>query len=218
MQPTEPVDPLRAGAQHQMIDIAEQYIGAGGAHSWTNIALTVAAVPTGMKAGVRIVPRGVVISPLRAAPSVEEPRMKILRQGGEGNRGSKFYGLSLCGIFSAERGDLHDFIVAAVGVVPMHGEKRIHENGDLAQFVRQGLATPRQNLSFRRAAERTGGNARRRDRMRRTRPMSRRRRLARRCADQASLRFGRIVAPQREQANVARLAHAGNNRQASPDQ
>jgi hypothetical protein len=29
------------------------------------------AVPTGMKAGVRIVPRGVVISPLRAAPSVK---------------------------------------------------------------------------------------------------------------------------------------------------
>ena len=32
VQPTKPVDPLRAGAQHQMIDIAEQYIGAGGAH------------------------------------------------------------------------------------------------------------------------------------------------------------------------------------------
>ena len=29
-------------------------------------------------------------------------------------------------------------------------------------------------------------------------------------------RLGRIVAPQREQANVARLAHAGNNKQASP--
>ena len=33
------------------------------------IALTVAAVPTGMKAGVRIVPRGVEIAPSRAAPS-----------------------------------------------------------------------------------------------------------------------------------------------------
>jgi hypothetical protein len=33
------------------------------------IALTVAAVPTGMKAGVRISPRGVWITPARAAPS-----------------------------------------------------------------------------------------------------------------------------------------------------
>src|SRR3954464_11843322 len=34
------------------------------------IALTVAAVPTGMKAGVRIVPRRIAISPVRALPSV----------------------------------------------------------------------------------------------------------------------------------------------------
>src|SRR6188768_2478708 len=34
------------------------------------IALTVAAVPTGMKAGVRISPRCMVIAPVRAAPSV----------------------------------------------------------------------------------------------------------------------------------------------------
>jgi hypothetical protein len=34
------------------------------------MALTVAAVPTGMNAGVRITPRGMRISPLRAAPSV----------------------------------------------------------------------------------------------------------------------------------------------------
>ena len=33
------------------------------------MALTVAAVPTGMKAGVRISPRGVWITPVRAAPS-----------------------------------------------------------------------------------------------------------------------------------------------------
>ena len=33
------------------------------------IALTVAAVPTGMKAGVRMTPRGVVMAPMRAAPS-----------------------------------------------------------------------------------------------------------------------------------------------------
>jgi hypothetical protein len=36
------------------------------------IALTVAAVPTGMKAGVRISPRCMEIVPLRAAPSVED--------------------------------------------------------------------------------------------------------------------------------------------------
>ena len=34
------------------------------------IALTVAAVPTGMKAGVRISPRCIAIVPVRAAPSV----------------------------------------------------------------------------------------------------------------------------------------------------
>ena len=32
------------------------------------MALTVAAVPTGMKAGVRIIPRGVEIAPVRAFP------------------------------------------------------------------------------------------------------------------------------------------------------
>jgi hypothetical protein len=36
------------------------------------IAFTVAAVPTGMKAGVRISPRGVLIAPVRARPSVAE--------------------------------------------------------------------------------------------------------------------------------------------------
>ena len=34
-----------------------------------SMALTVAAVPTGMKAGVRMTPRGVAISPRRALPS-----------------------------------------------------------------------------------------------------------------------------------------------------
>ena len=34
------------------------------------MALTVAAVPTGMKAGVRIMPRGVEMAPVRARPSV----------------------------------------------------------------------------------------------------------------------------------------------------
>jgi len=35
-----------------------------------SMAFTVPAVPTGMKAGVRIFPRSVDISPRRAAPSV----------------------------------------------------------------------------------------------------------------------------------------------------
>ena len=39
-------------------------------------AFTVAAVPTGMKAGVRIAPRGVAITPLRAAPSVAAMRKR----------------------------------------------------------------------------------------------------------------------------------------------
>ncbi len=36
------------------------------------IAFTVAAVPTGMNAGVRISPRRIAIEPVRAAPSVAE--------------------------------------------------------------------------------------------------------------------------------------------------
>ncbi len=36
------------------------------------IALTLAAVPTGMKAGVRIAPRFIAILPVRALPSVAE--------------------------------------------------------------------------------------------------------------------------------------------------
>jgi hypothetical protein len=36
------------------------------------MALTVAAVPTGMNAGVSIAPRGVEIVPRRAGPSVAE--------------------------------------------------------------------------------------------------------------------------------------------------
>ena len=34
-----------------------------------NIAFTVAPVPTGMKAGVRMTPRGVAMAPVRALPS-----------------------------------------------------------------------------------------------------------------------------------------------------
>ena len=36
------------------------------------MAFTVAAVPTGMNAGVRISPRFIAITPVRAAPSVAE--------------------------------------------------------------------------------------------------------------------------------------------------
>jgi hypothetical protein len=36
------------------------------------IAFTVAAVPTGMKAGVWISPRAIAMTPVRAAPSVAE--------------------------------------------------------------------------------------------------------------------------------------------------
>src|SRR5688572_2247931 len=47
------------------------------ARTWSvNMALTVAAVPTGMKAGVRMLPRDVAISPRRAPPSCVV-RMKL---------------------------------------------------------------------------------------------------------------------------------------------
>jgi hypothetical protein len=46
------------------------------------IAFTVAAVPTGMKAGVRISPRNMLIVPARAAPSVasmEKAKRSVMR-------------------------------------------------------------------------------------------------------------------------------------------
>ena len=45
------------------------------------IALTVAAVPTGMNAGVRISPRCMLIVPVRAAPSVAaiEKEKRVIR-------------------------------------------------------------------------------------------------------------------------------------------
>src|SRR3989337_514023 len=58
-----------------------------------NMALTVAPVPTGMKAGVRTIPRGIVIVPVRALPSRALPEKEIrsanrrsfhLSPGGEG--------------------------------------------------------------------------------------------------------------------------------------
>ena len=51
------------------------------------IALTVAWVPTGMKAGVRMFPRGVEISPRRAVPSVARTRKEnaVMTQARAGN-------------------------------------------------------------------------------------------------------------------------------------
>ena len=73
VQAAELGDALGAGPQHQMIGVGEDDVGAGRrAPSSGNMALTVAAVPTGMKAGVRMTPRGVAISPAwrrRHAPS-----------------------------------------------------------------------------------------------------------------------------------------------------
>src|SRR5688572_12211768 len=57
------------------------------------IALTVAAVPTGMKAGVLISPRRIAIVPARAAPSVAEME-KVKR--GEGMRGAPTPSLLPC--------------------------------------------------------------------------------------------------------------------------
>ena len=52
-----------------MIGVAKNNAGACRFTSSRKTAFTVAAVPTGMNAGVHIVPRGVEISPSRAPPS-----------------------------------------------------------------------------------------------------------------------------------------------------
>src|SRR5262245_24889269 len=50
-------------------------MSAPAARTWSMyMALTVPPVPTGMKAGVRTVPRGMEISPRRAPPSVASRR------------------------------------------------------------------------------------------------------------------------------------------------
>jgi hypothetical protein len=54
------------------------------------IALTVAAVPTGMNAGVRISPRCIVMAPVRAAPSLAAmSNAKRLMRGGLARRGAE---------------------------------------------------------------------------------------------------------------------------------
>ena len=72
VQPAQPRDPLGGRAQHQVIGVAEDDVGPARRDLAGRSALTVAAVPTGMKAGVRIVPRRMVIAPVRAAPSVAD--------------------------------------------------------------------------------------------------------------------------------------------------
>src|ERR1700753_3200658 len=63
-------DPLGARAQHQGIGVAERDVGAGLAALAQCTPFMAPAVPTGMKAGVRTTPCGVVRRPVRAAPSV----------------------------------------------------------------------------------------------------------------------------------------------------
>ena len=55
VQAAEPGDALGAGPQHQVIGVGEDDVGAGRRTSSGNMALTVAPVPTGMKAGVRMI-------------------------------------------------------------------------------------------------------------------------------------------------------------------
>ena len=69
VQAAEGGDPLGSGSEHQVIGVREHDIAPSARTASGCIALTVAAVPTGMKAGVLIAPRGVEIDPTRAAPS-----------------------------------------------------------------------------------------------------------------------------------------------------
>jgi len=62
--------PFGAGAQHEVIGMPRMMSAPVARTVSGFIALTVAAVPTGMKAGVRISPRCIRIVPVRAFPSV----------------------------------------------------------------------------------------------------------------------------------------------------
>ena len=78
VQAAEPRHALGARPQHQVIGVAEDDVGAERrAPGPYTCAFTVPPVPTGMKAGVRIVPRGMEISPRRALPSVAIRRKPI---------------------------------------------------------------------------------------------------------------------------------------------
>ncbi len=71
VQAAEPLDPVGAGPQHQVVGVAEDRCAAPVARTWSAvIALTVPAVPTGMNTGVaHRAMRGVRACPARAAPS-----------------------------------------------------------------------------------------------------------------------------------------------------
>ncbi len=71
MQAAKPRHALGAGPQHQVVGVAQDDVGADATHlAPVYMALTVPPVPTGIKAGVRISPRGMSITPRRALPSV----------------------------------------------------------------------------------------------------------------------------------------------------
>ena len=70
MQPAELLDELRAGAEVQVVGVAEDDLRAELLELARSTALTVARVPTGMKTGVSMTPCAVVRRPARALPSV----------------------------------------------------------------------------------------------------------------------------------------------------
>ena len=80
MSPPQPANrpspPKRAttsapGPQHQVVGVAEHDLDAERARSRSALRYLIAPrVPTGMKHGVRYVPRAVVATPARAAPSL----------------------------------------------------------------------------------------------------------------------------------------------------
>jgi hypothetical protein len=79
VQAAQPRHAFRAGAQHQVIGVAQDDVGARARTlSAGFIALTVAAVPTGMKAGVRISPRCIWIVPVRALPSWRKVKRLVI--------------------------------------------------------------------------------------------------------------------------------------------
>jgi hypothetical protein len=85
VQAAEPRDAFSARPQHQMVGIAEDDIRTGLAHLVGRyIALTVRRVPTGMKAGVRIVPRGMLTSPSARTAVGSEGELKCFCHSGPG--------------------------------------------------------------------------------------------------------------------------------------
>src|SRR5215471_11981884 len=75
---------------------------------------TVAWVPTGMNAGVRTMPCGVISSPQRAAPSVARRRKKASAMGRPSTRGAEQKARVAVGVEPVVGGD-------RVGVGALHG-------------------------------------------------------------------------------------------------